>query len=246
MTEQSTVSVPPSQEEITQLIQQFSTESEKNQIQLVSRLQNAGELGLSVLKDFLQANQANHLNLVVGKAYQHLHSIKTPQIQEFLQNTFPNGLVSLKSDQNLDYDLLQTLLLEQDYQTADSLTRQKLCELAGEGAVARKWVYFTEVDQFPSIDLHTINSLWWLYSEGKFGFSVQRKLWMSVGQDFAKLWPKIDWKNGNRWTQYPNGFTWNLGAPSGHLPLLNQLRGVRVAEAIFSHPVWAEYHWSKR
>jgi hypothetical protein len=26
----------------------------------------------------------------------------------------------------------------------------------------------------------------------------------------------------------------------GHLPLLNQLRGVRVAASLFSHPVWSE------
>ena len=73
-------------------------------------------------------------------------------------------------------------------------------------------LYVTEVANFPVIDLHTINTLWWLYSGGKFGFSVQRKLWLSVGKDFNTLWPKIGWKKDNHWTQYPKEFTWNLNA----------------------------------
>jgi hypothetical protein len=64
-----------------------------------------------------------------------------------------------------------------------------------------------------------------------------------MGRDFVKLWPKIGWKDGNSWTKYPRGFIWDLNAPVGHLPLLNQLRGVRVADSIFSHPVWSERGW---
>jgi hypothetical protein len=244
MTEPSAVSVPNSSEDITTLVSQLSTESEKKQLQAIPQLANAGEEGLMALRDFVQSYQANPLNVAVGKAYQCLCQETTnPKIQEFLENTFPYGLISLKSAKNIDYHLLQKLLIQQDFQTADSITRQKFCELAGEAAVQRKWVYFTEVEQFPSLDIHTINSLWWVYSEGKFGFSVQRKLWIALGRDFVKLWPKIDWKQGNSWTKYPEGFTWSMEAPAGHLPLLNQLRGVRVADSLFSHPVWQEYNW---
>lgn len=243
MTELSTVSVSHSSDEIAALVSQLATESEKQQIQAISQLINVGESGIVALQDFLQSRQENTLNIALGKAYQSLYSLKDSQIQEFLKNTFPNGLIPLKSDKNIDYQLLQELLLQQDFQTADSVTRQKFCELAGESAKERKWVYFTEVERFPSVDLHTINSLWWVYSEGKFGFSVQRKLWIGLGRNFVKLWPKIDWKQGNSWTKYPEGFTWSLDAPAGHLPLLNQLRGVRVADSLFSHPVWQEYNW---
>ncbi|MGK7943388.1 MAG: GUN4 N-terminal ARM-like repeat domain-containing protein [Microcystaceae cyanobacterium] len=244
MTEPPTVSVPKSSEEIATLVSQLSTESEKKQLQTIPQLASAGEEGLTALQDFIQSHQANPLNVAVGKAYQYLVQVEDkPKIQDFLEDTFPYGLIPLKSAKNIDYHLLQKLLIQQDFQTADSITRQKFCELAGETALQRKWVYFTEVEQFPSIDIHTINSLWWVYSEGKFGFSVQRKLWVALGRDFVKLWPKIDWKNGNSWTKYPEGFNWSMEAPVGHLPLLNQLRGVRVADSLFSHPVWQEYNW---
>lgn len=224
-------------------IEQFQSESEKKQLQLIPELAGSGDSGLSLLMEFLQSQQLFPLNLAVGKAYQALVQANTPKTQEFLQTYFSDGIISLKSERNIDYYPLQKLLLDQDFQGADSLTRVKLCELAGEGAIQRKWLYFTEVERFPKTDLNTLNSLWWLHSEGKFGFSVQRKIWLSLNKDFTKLWLKIGWKKDNSWTQYPNEFTWNLSAPAGHLPLSNQLRGVQVTKSLFSHPVWSELNW---
>ncbi|OKH23479.1 hypothetical protein NIES593_09620 [Hydrococcus rivularis NIES-593] len=242
MSDQHNSSAQGTIDDLDRLASQLQSESEKNQLQIVSQLINGGDRGLTVLMEFLQSRQSNPLDLAVGKAYQILYRIDTPKTQEFLQTYFPEGLVPLKSDRDIDYRLLQHLLAQQDFQAADSLTRQKLCELAGEAAIKRKWPYFTEVERFPAPDLYTLNSLWWVYSEGKFGFSVQRRIWLSVGKDFSKLWPKIGWKKGNNWTQYPNEFIWDLSAPPGHLPLLNQLRGVRVTASLFSHPVWSQWN----
>lgn len=229
--------------DISQIANQFQSESEKQQLQLIPELASAGEEGLIVLREFLQERQSEPPNLVTGKAYQVLYQANTPKLQEFLNANYPDGIVPLKSARNLDYLPIQKALMRQDWQLADTLTREKLCELAGEGAIARKWLYFTEVEQFPSVDLHTINSLWWIHSEGKFGFSVQRRIWLGVGKNYNKLWPKIGWKEGNKWTKYPQEFTWDISAPPGHLPLLNQLRGVRVAASLYAHPVWSEYNW---
>ena len=123
---------------------------------------------------------------------------------------------------------------------ASRLTLVKMCELAGPTAVKRKWVYFTEVEMFPSLDLQTLDQLWQIYSEGKFGFSVQRRLWLGLGQNWDKLWPRLAWKDDNIWTRYPGGFVWDLSAPDGHLPLSNQLRGVRMMASLLSHPAWDE------
>ena len=214
------------------------SESEKNQLKLVSKLLEQGESGLNILMDWMVFQKDRFDSLALGKAYQSLYLNKTPQIQEFLTKNFPSGVVPLKSERGIDYHSLQQLLAQQDFQGADVVTLQKLCELAGTAAIERKWIYFTEVESFPTIDLQTIDKLWQMSSEGKFGFSVQRRIWLSVGKDFTKLWTKIGWKSGNTWTRYPKEFTWNLTAPQGHLPLSNQLRGVRVIDAIFSHPAW--------
>ncbi|ACK66566.1 GUN4 domain protein [Rippkaea orientalis PCC 8801] len=243
MTEQQTATVHNTHNNLSPEVSQFLAESPKTQLELIPQLVSSGDSGWEVLMTFLQLSQTKTPNIVIGKAYQALYQVNVPKTLDFLTHHFPNGVIPLKSERNIDYQGLNELLLKQEFQAADTLTRQKLCELAGEAAVQRKWAYFTEVEQFPSTDLHTINSLWWVYSEGKFGFSVQRKIWLSVGQDYNKLWPKIGWKQDNNWTQYPNQFTWDLSAPVGHLPLLNQLRGVRVAASLFSHPVWSEHNW---
>ena len=224
--------------DLAQLENQLAQESEKNQLQLIAKLETLDSSGLDVLGKFLLSQKDKGSNPAIGKAYQILYQAQTPETLTLLSENFPCGIVPLVSERGIDYLELQRFLADRDFQQADTLTRIKMCELAGEGAIKRKWVYFTEVKQYPAADLNTLNSLWLNYSEGKFGFSIQRNLWISVGRDYNKLWPKIGWKNGNSWTKYPHEFTWDLSAPIGHLPLLNQLRGVRVTDAIFTHPLW--------
>lgn len=215
-------------------------ESEKKQLKSVTQLLEAGDSGRSILLDWMVSLKDQPDNLALGKAYQALYSNQNPRITEFLNQNYPTGVVPLNSDRNIDYQPLQQLLAQQDFQAADAMTLEKMCELAGAAAVARKWIYFTEVVNFPITDLKTLDQLWRMSSEGKFGFSVQRRIWLSVGRDFSQLWTKIDWKSGNTWTRYPTEFTWDLTAPQGHLPLSNQLRGVRVIDAIFAHPAWVK------
>lgn len=226
-------------QDISGLNHQIYLESEKNQLKLITQLSAEGEPGLKVLMDWMLSLREQPANLAMGKAYQVLYQVKNSSTQEFLAANFPTGIVPLKSERNIDYQPLQELLAQQDFRGADVLTLQKLCELAGEAAIQRKWLYFTDIDSFSSTDLHTLNQLWLIHSEGRFGFSVQRQIWLSVGKDFSKLWNKIGWKTDNNWTRYPKEFTWDLSAPQGHLPLSNQLRGVRVIASLFSHPAWS-------
>jgi hypothetical protein len=221
---------------IVELLTRLKSESIRNQLQLVQEFAQSGESGLEALMSFLLERKSQPVGVLEGTTYQILVKANTPKTQEFLQTHFPQGVVPLKSSKGIDYSPLQVLLAQQDFQTADRVTLEKMCELAG--AASPKWFYFTAVQSFPSTDLQTINSLWLVHSEGRFGFSVQRELWLALGKDWEKLWTQIDWKNGNNWTRYPQGFTWDLSAPRGHLPLSNQLRGVRVMAALLGHPAW--------
>jgi hypothetical protein len=224
--------------QIDDLRLKLKSESFKTQLQALQDIIQAGEAGLDLLMEFLLERRTTTATFLEGNAYQALYNASSAKATEFLQTHFPTGILPLRSERNNDYSTLQKLLAQQDFEAADRLTLQKLCELAGPAAVQRKWVYFTEVSSLPVTDLQTINSLWLVHSEGKFGFSVQREIWLSVGKDWDKLWPKIGWKSANNWTRYPQAFTWNLNAPRGHLPLSNQLRGVRVMASLLSHPAW--------
>jgi GUN4-like/ARM-like repeat domain, GUN4-N terminal len=246
MTNLDSPSVPPMIANSDDLRSKLRSEPDKVRLQIIDQLVAAGDAGLDQLQAFLQEHPLTEgdgllkpPNLVVAKAYQALFTAATPQTVEFLQTHFPMGIVPLRSQSGIDYRPLQQLLAKQKFEAADKLTSQKLCELIGEAAVQRKWVYFTEVGQLPVTDLQTLNALWLAHSEGKFGFSVQREIWLSTGKNWDKLWPKIGWKSGNNWTRYPGEFTWSLTAPRGHLPLSNQLRGVRVFAALLDHPAWS-------
>lgn len=216
---------------------QLTSGSEKVQQQTIQQLATLGNDGEQVLMDFLLQRRLDP-TWIDGKAYQALRSSESPSAQAFLLANFPQGIVPLKSERGIDYAQLQQLLISQDFQASDRLTLRLMCQLAGDLALQRKWLYFSEVENFPITDLQTVNTLWLVYSEGKFGFSVQREMWLSVGKNWEKLWSQIDWKNGNNWTRYPDEFTWDLTAPKGHLPLSNQLRGVRAISSLLSHPAW--------
>lgn len=251
MTDPTTASEPKI--DLSALRLQLTAESEKVQQQLLQQLATLGNAGENVLMEFLLQRRFNEVNAapgenlqenvnppnwVDGKAYQLLYTADSPSSKEFLQTYFPTGIVPLHSERGIDYTQLQHLLTVQDFQAADHMTLQKLCELAGPAALQRKWLYFTDVENFTITDLQTINTLWLVHSEGNFSFSIQREIWLSLGKNWEQFWAKIGWKTGNNWTRYPEKFTWNLTAPKGHLPLSNQLRGVRVIAALLSHPAW--------
>ena len=146
------------------------------------------------------------------------------------------------SDVNINYEELQLRLLEQNFEDADRLTSSYLRKLAGSLAENRGYVFYSEVSNMSGTDLQTIDRLWRIYSNGKFGFSIQAKILKSVGKKYDLLWPKIGWKNDGYWTRYPDSFSWSLDAPEGHMPLINQLRGVRLMDSILRHPAISLRH----
>jgi GUN4-like len=223
---------------------QFRSATEKQQLLLVDTLIATGEPGMAVLLTQLQSYHAEGCPLtpiglvpaVPAKIYHQLY--QTGLAIDPLKTLFPQGIVPLQSATGVDYQPLQQLLVQQDWLEADKLHNLKFCEAAGDSALERKWIYFTEVNQVAIADLRTLNALWVAHSHGLFGYSVQREIWLGTGQNWTKFWPKIHWKDGNSWTRYPGGFDWSLAAPHGHFPLSNQLRGIQVMKALMNHPAW--------
>ena len=146
------------------------------------------------------------------------------------------GWLHAPSAIGLCYGPLQRALAEQRFEEADRLTSEHLRQLAGEAAVRRGYVYYSEVPPMPALDLQSLDRLWVSYSQGRYGFSVQLRLLRSCNQRWEQLWPRIGWKQAGIWTRYPGSFTWSLEAPDGHMPLINQLRGVRLMDALLNHP----------
>lgn len=178
-------------------------------------------------------------NHVDGLIYDILYNSKCVESQELLKQVFPNGIVPLNTAKNIEYKDLQKLLAEKKFLEADKMTQQKLCQLAD--LVDREWLYFTDVARIPDLDLYTIDKLWRIHSLNKFGFSIQRNIWIKSNQDWNILWKNIGWSINNSLCEYPNEFIWQIEGPRGHLPLSNQLRGVQTLSALFNHKAWINY-----
>lgn len=163
----------------------------------------------------------------------------TPQIPTFLP-----------SDMGIDYVPLATMLATGDFEAADQFTRDNLIKLAGPDAVKRSFVYWTEVQKISSTDLATIERLWLQFSDGKFGYTVQKRVWDIEQGNFDNFirrigWTKVD--NGNerklKWFG-KSEFNYDVEkAVKGHLPLTNALRGTQLIAQLLTHPVWNMHDW---
>ncbi len=221
-------------ESIKEFLESFKMASERKRLAslkvLEDRVEELLELGSSLLAGF----DPDKSDWIPGFILQLIH--KTDE--NFIKNNLDcDGFAwfTAPSEVGFDYSPLQKYLLNESFEDADRFTSSKLRELAGEKAVKRGYVYFSEVESISGIDLSTLNKLWIVYSRGKFGFTVQAKILDSVGGRYDKLWPRIGWKKDGIWTRYPKAFNWSIDAPSGHMPLVNQLRGVRLMDSLLNH-----------
>ncbi|NET42251.1 serine/threonine-protein kinase [Okeania sp. SIO2B3] len=124
-------------------------------------------------------------------------------------------------EKKVDYTTLENLLSSEKFQEADQETFRiilSLVELEKE-----YWLNLEDIKNIPCKDLDKINQLWINYSNGKFGFSIQKQIWSEVGGKpgiynvaIADIFIKeVEW--GEKYKRYKN-ITYKISAPYGHLP----------------------------
>lgn len=136
----------------------------------------------------------------------------------------------------VDYRILENLLAQGKWQEADEETGHVMLRVAGREK--DRYLRVEDTEKFPCTDLRMIDTLWVKYSKGRFGFSVQKRIWESVGgtpdadyKTYERFSDRIKWrlKNdgvGGYWIEYasltfsvekaPDG---KMEAPDGHLPV---------------------------
>ncbi len=222
-------------ESIKEFLESFRMASERKRLGSLKILEERVDELLGLGSSLLSGFDNDLSDWAPGFILQLIHKADA----SFIKNNFDCDDLSwftAPSEVGFDYSPLQRYLLNENYEDADRFTSSKLRELAGEKAVKRGYVYFSEVETIPNSDLLTLNKLWIVYSRGKFGFTVQAKILDSLGGRYDKLWPRIGWKKDGIWTRYPKAFNWSIDAPNGHMPLVNQLRGVRLMDSLLNHP----------
>lgn len=127
-----------------------------------------------------------------------------------------------------DYAQLEAFLKAGKWKEADGETAKQMCEIMGrqqEGGLSVE-----DINQFPSADLRMIDQLWSKYSNGKFGFSTQKKILQrcngsrDLKQKQKDFGVAVGWKSrgllgvGTEWKRY-DMLTFDISAPPGHLPI---------------------------
>jgi serine/threonine protein kinase len=128
----------------------------------------------------------------------------------------------LSSERGVDYRKLRDLLKAGKWKQADGET--SLVMLKATGREKEGWIDVESINNFPCKDLRTIDKLWVNYSNGRFGFSVQKRIWESIGGKpdaeqltYIKFGEKVGWRLRDKWRDYED-LTFSRNALQGHLP----------------------------
>ena len=137
--------------------------------------------------------------------------------------------VKLISAKGVDYHQLDALLASGKWKEADAETVYKMLEVAGKQGEG--WLTVEDVREFPCDDLRTIDQLWVKYSRGHFGFSVQKRIYLSLGGNSeydSEVWNKfgdtVGWRKNGEWLYYSD-LTFSTDAPIANLPWRGGLVG---------------------
>jgi eukaryotic-like serine/threonine-protein kinase len=121
------------------------------------------------------------------------------------------------------YGRLRDLLAVGEWREADEETGRVMLKVANREAEG--WLDVKDIDKFPCEDLRQIDRLWVKYSNGRFGFSVQKQIYQQLGgtrQYDEKVWEafgdRVGWRKGGKWLYYTDQ-TFSTQAPVAHLPL---------------------------
>ena len=205
--------------------------SYKNKIQQLTEQLKQKELSatqeLNELKDELKKQEKSNYDL---RQERDSYNSQIKQLKEQIkQLESPTKVVEIKielrSERGVDYTKLRDLLAAQKWQEADEETANVMLQAAER--TSQGYLSSSDIESFPCEDLRTINQLWLKYSDGKFGFSVQKDIYESLGgtkeyneKIYRNFGERVGWKEeGGDWLNYSE-LTMNLKAPVGHLPPL--------------------------
>ena len=173
-----------------------------------------------------------------------------PQAME----TGPRPAVTIEDAGGIDPTPLIDQLRAGDFEAADQTTRDLLIEIAGADATKRGYVYWTEARTLDAAALGAVENLWLHYSDGKFGYTVQKDVWRRQKGVFDRFCDKIGWTTKDevtgqarkrRWFGQSEFFYTLQEAPKGHLPLTSALRGTQLLKALLQHPLWETDDWKR-
>jgi serine/threonine protein kinase len=127
---------------------------------------------------------SDRVNAAIVKGMELSPQNRPQSVQEWLDLLIPKPVAAettrVVSAVGMDYINLRNLLAAKKWQEADEETQRVMLKVAGREE--KGWLNIKDIEKFPCEDLRTIDQLWVEYSNGSFGFSVQKRIYRSVGE----------------------------------------------------------------
>jgi hypothetical protein len=169
---------------------------------------------------------SDRVNAAIVKGMELSPQNRPQSVQEWLDLLIPKPVAAettrVVSVVGMDYINLRNLLAAKKWKEADEETARVMLKVAGREEEG--WLDTMIIRKFPCEDLRTIDQLWVKYSNGRFGFSVQKRIYQSLGatRKFDReVWEafgdKVGWMQKEKWLYYKD-LTFSERAPQGHLP----------------------------
>jgi hypothetical protein len=123
------------------------------------------------------------------------------------------------------------------WKDADRETHRLMVEIAGQ--TERGHLSPAEIQNFSCEDLRIIDQLWMKFSNGLFGFSIQKQIYVETGnpldgryheESFERFCDRVLWRKNNQYVKYPENVDFDASAPRGHLPVCWIVGGWGVGE----------------
>ncbi|MDJ0516560.1 MAG: GUN4 domain-containing protein [Trichodesmium sp. MO_231.B1] len=143
------------------------------------------------------------------------------------------------SNINEEYSTLENFLKQKKWKEADEETVRLMLKVPG--LEEKGYLTQQDIDNFSCTYLRRIDQLWVENSNNKFGFSVQKKIYHSLGgkkEYDSDIWhnfgDKVGWKKGDEWLsedELMGELNSSSSHPKGHLPfkfIISVGRGRRV------------------
>lgn len=123
---------------------------------------------------------------------------------------------------NPEYAQLKFLLMRQKWREADCKTAALMLRISCREK--QGFMRVADIKKFPEEDTRIIEYLWAKYSQGKFSFAVQARIWQKIGGNSEPDWNAwcrfgkcLGWFQKESWLSW-NDITFSIDAPAGHLP----------------------------
>ena len=138
----------------------------------------------------------------------------------------------IEQQPNRKYERLIALLADQKWDLADEETYDLILKMSNR--VKEGWLDYPATQNLSCEFLQTIDRLWLDYSNGRFGFSVQRKIWQELGGkiDYTTeciLGERLGWRVRDKWLDR-NSLDFSEAASLGHFPWNGHLPQEEIRE----------------